>query len=267
MNKLIETLVAGLQARRITYVQWKSNYNLPFFLQGGGDLDLLIDPLEITDFENILAELSFIEARTCFRSASNEIKHFFGLDLTSGKFIHVHAYYRLITGGTLFKNLELPAHCLMHQTRTHDSGINLPLPGLEYQMFLIRKLSEFANLIELPFVIREKPSLNEEFAYLEKAVEQSNELVPEASLLTPDALRDAQSVARNHFPILRSFRVGLRLANSLAPYRRETLLLASVSRIFELIRRVLCKIALRGKGTKVIVPRGKVIAVTGTDGS
>ena len=72
-------------------------------LLGQTDIDLLIHRKDANLFRTILSHLRFRPATTD-GEAFPSVEHYFALDEESGVLVHVHAYFRVITGESLSKN-------------------------------------------------------------------------------------------------------------------------------------------------------------------
>ena len=74
-------------------------------LAGYGDLDLLVAKQDSSHFESLILSINFKSFIDDFISFPS-IKHFYGYDEEAGKLVHLHVYYKLITGPHLTKSYD-----------------------------------------------------------------------------------------------------------------------------------------------------------------
>ena len=76
---------------------------------GVNDLDLLVDRRDLPRFLAALSALGFKQARPQRRGRQVPgVVHFYGLDLPTGKLVHVDAQAQLVLGDDTTKNVRLP---------------------------------------------------------------------------------------------------------------------------------------------------------------
>ena len=68
--------------------------------------------------------------------------------------VHVHAYYRVISGGSLTKNYHLPVEEMLLENVRRESAVNVPSRGAELIVFVLRMSLKHATLPELALVRR-----------------------------------------------------------------------------------------------------------------
>jgi len=146
--RLVRQLIERLAMADVRYCHWKSNFGLREALAGAGDLDLLVDRKDAARFEIVLAELGFKRAIDPFRPHMPSVTHYYGLDDASGALIHLHVYYRIITGESLLKNYRFPLEELALQNCRSVEGMPVPRPEVELIIFVVRAMMKFASLPE-----------------------------------------------------------------------------------------------------------------------
>ena len=175
----IERLVEALQETGIRWCHWKSNLALADSLAGQSDIDLLIHREDAAEFRLVLTGLGFRPAADRESPAFPSIEHYFALDEGSGVLVHVHAYYRVISGDSLVKNYRLPIEGLLLENTRMQGAIRVPLKSVELIVFTLRIMLKHTSLVELLLVgrywkqvrreiawLREDGSLDETLAYL-----------------------------------------------------------------------------------------------------
>src|SRR5687768_7092521 len=87
---LVRTLCDRLEADGIEYCHFKSNWELDRSASGENDLDLLIGASDVERFGALLRELGFREVIGRPSQRFPGVAHLYGLDVGSGRFVHVH---------------------------------------------------------------------------------------------------------------------------------------------------------------------------------
>lgn len=117
----------------VVYCHWKSNEHLVPGLDGETDLDVLMDLSSKEKGCKILGELSFLPCKSQFGSRYPNVEDWIGFDASTGKQIHVHLHYALVTGHKGLKEYSLPWCQMTLDTRVQDlgSGVFIMEPNLE----------------------------------------------------------------------------------------------------------------------------------------
>ncbi len=105
---ILSALCEQLNAREVRYCHWKSNWDLATTVAGRTDFDLLVRRRDARALREILEGLGFRPAIEPGTDPFPSLEHYHALDEESGSLVHVHAYYRVISGGSLTKNYHLP---------------------------------------------------------------------------------------------------------------------------------------------------------------
>jgi thymidylate kinase len=162
----IKNLIEKLNQSNIRYCHWKSNMALPQALLGGTDIDLLIRRKDADIFRTLLGQLGFRPATIKDGISFPSVEHYFALDEETGVLIHVHSYYRVITGESLSKNFRLPLEeMLLRNTREVDS-VRVPTKGAELVIFTIRMMLKHTSLVELLLLARDWKQVKREIIWL-----------------------------------------------------------------------------------------------------
>ncbi len=133
-------LCEALDRQAVSYCHWKSTDALDRSSSGENDLDLLVAENDVTVFEGILKELGFVEAVVRPSQRLPGVRHFYGLDLLSGRLVDVHAHERLVLGDDATKNYRLPIEGAYLATSTHAGHFKIPAPELELVVFVVRMM-------------------------------------------------------------------------------------------------------------------------------
>lgn len=135
---LVAKLAQTLADEEIAYCHWKSNAYLDRSASGENDLDLLIDRVHAERFVGILLRLGFKEAFAPREAALPGVRDFYGYDVPTGRWVHVHAHFQLILGNDLSKNYRLPLEREYLASSSQGNLFRLPAPEFELLALVIR---------------------------------------------------------------------------------------------------------------------------------
>jgi thymidylate kinase len=162
----IQQLIEELNKNGIRYCHWKSNLALAKSLSGQTDIDLLIHRKDARVFRALLSQLCFQPAIINGVEPFPSVEHHFSLDEESGLLVHVHAYFRVITGESLAKNYRFPIEeMLLENTREVDS-VRLPDKSAELVVFTLRMMLKHTSLMELVLLARYWKEVQREIKWL-----------------------------------------------------------------------------------------------------
>ncbi len=253
----VRNLIDELNSSGVRYCHWKSNVSLGKALSGLTDIDLLVHREDADLFRGILSRL-------CFRPAANEkgmwfpsMEHYYGLDGENGILVHVHAYFRVITGESLTKNYRLPLEdMLLQNTRTEDS-VPVPLKCAELVVFTLRMMLKHTSLVEVALLSRDWEGMKQEIEWLcdDESGGSAADLV-RLWLPSLDGILFSECIEALRSPAALSRRIvlGLRLRRQLRVYARQS----KVQRV----TKGLVRFALMGLG-RLTGRRKRLIPVSG----
>ena len=118
---------------KIQYCHWKSNEHLMPGLNGETDLDVLVSPTDKSKCETVLHNLSYLQCISQYGAIYPKVDDWIGFDEQTGKLIHIHLHYKMITGHKGMKEFTLPWDELCLETRVLDPETNVYImdPNLE----------------------------------------------------------------------------------------------------------------------------------------
>lgn len=272
MLGVADALARELTARGLRWCHWKSNAYLEGSLEGRDDLDILVEPAQAQTARAVLSDFGFVSVRSSLHpSGTPGGEHWLGIDRATGAMLAVDLYASLVTGGSLFKNYELPlvGHVL-DSARPGPEGVPVPSPGIELMLLVVRKLAEAASMLERVVMRREQTRISGEIAWLSAH---------------PGALREADDELRAWLPVLpRGFvalgvdaladpsrfllrrRLGRRLAAALRDARRVSPLCAGVARARAVLRFVVNR-TVRRWARRGLLEHGATVTVIGPEAS
>ena len=268
-SPLLECLISTLNQQSITYCHWKSNLYLRDSLAEHRDVDLLVDRKDVQRIEGALASLGFKRIIDPHGSVPS-VFHFYGRDSTTCEFVHVHVYYRIVTGESLLKNYCFPLEELYLQNRRWVDGMALPERAAELMLFVVRTMVKHASLAEYLLLLRRgwsgNESLQEELDALvdDDTVLRCSELLVEwLPSVDPALFSDCLDAIRARTPLAYRLWLAFRLRRQLKVYDRFSL----PSEIFAHLRILLQRAygRWRGRRTKQFAAGGRVIAFVGPE--
>ena len=119
--------------QEIKYCHWKSNEHLMEGLDGETDLDVFVAPSDKEKAEAILLQCRYIECLTQKGHRYPNVCEWIGFDTTTGRLVHVHLHYQIITGTRYCKEYVFPVEDLIIASRVLDKETNVYVtdPNLE----------------------------------------------------------------------------------------------------------------------------------------
>lgn len=265
MLEHIKKLIQTLDAESVDYCHWKSNWALTRALEGYDDLDLLVRKEHFTKFEKVVLEMGFKRTRPPASSFQPSIEHFFGHDEKSGKLVHLHVYYELISGEHLFKNYRLPFENLIFDHLIQDQEMPVPERQLELEIFLIRIFLKMGTLMEQLLFWKEKKTIRKELIFLSSqpdAVESRSLIFGEVPGLDRDFFKVCIRALEEE-GALRWFVLGRQMRKLIKKYRLFAPSRVALAKYAELCRQVRARLGSRKR--KILSQRGTLVAITGPD--
>lgn len=230
----LQQLIEKLSANEISYCHWKSNSALSQVLTGDTDVDLLIHRMDCDSFRLVMTELKFRPAGIQGDAPFPAVEHYFAMDDGTGIFVHVHAYYRVITGESLSKNLHLPIEEMLLQNLRQEASIPVPVKSAELVVFTIRMMLKHTSVVELLMLSRDWEAVSREIEWLMEAnpTDETLKLV-ETWLPCVDTRLFSECIdaLKKPSPLHRRISLGLQLRSQLSIYARNSRIQAWVSGI------------------------------------
>ncbi|MGD9107941.1 MAG: hypothetical protein PVI75_02095 [Gammaproteobacteria bacterium] len=268
MNSLIKKFFQQMKRENIRYCHWKSNNNLAEALDGVDDLDLLVHQEDSGNFLKLLFKNNFCYADDGEQHTPN-VCHFYGFDLNTGKLIHLHVYFRLITGGSIVKNywLALENFCLSNIHSEND--VMVLNKEVDLLLFVVRKFLEQPSMIEHWLFLKDYKNIKRELDWLlhDLSIDSFKKIATDCYPHVDvnffckciDRLKHKDGLLRRIFAGMKMRRV--------AALRRYSEIYASWKRSKIFGKAYLCgKCGFKLSG-KSLFPGGKIIAFVGSEAS
>jgi thymidylate kinase len=224
-------------------------------LAGQRDIDLLVDIDRLSDFEAVLQQHRFVEFVPPTPS-TRCIRHYYRLEEADAKILHIHVYYRIITGESQFKNYQLPIEkALLQSSFTNHHQIKEANPHHQHQLYTVRQFIKGSSLPSLLTVLRDRDDYSAELSYIADLINQAgNSPATDLGLSSSHVLQNS---------LKSKWLAGVATRRRFKSYRLRTGLSAiagSYGGVFELVIRRL----LRKKGKRC---NGMIVSLVGLDGS
>ena len=263
----IREFIENLNTHELRYCHWKSNLALTQALSGKTDVDLLVDRAHADAFRTLMGQLCFRPAIASGVGSFPSVEHYFALDEESGDLVHVHAYFRVITGESLVKNYRLPIEAmLLDNTRQVDS-IRLPSKSAELVVFTVRMMLKHTSFVELLMLARDWKQVKGEILWLldGEQIESAIKLVEHWLPAVDETLfSECIQAIKTPAPLFRRILLGLRMRSSLRIYARHSILEAGLSGIGKFLTMAYRRVIRSRRG---VSPQsgGAVIAIVGPE--
>lgn len=171
MLSVSKKLFERLNEEKIRYCSFKSNEHLEEGLCGDTDLDVLVDLIDYNKVKSILSDLKFIELEPHGIGSYPNVVNWYGYDNKTGKMIHLHMHFELMTGKGLVKEYQFPWGQLFFEKSFCDgkNGVKQVLPQYEYILLCTR--AAVKRMVDLSILIKKRTiarDIEVELEYLKK---------------------------------------------------------------------------------------------------
>jgi hypothetical protein len=169
--QLISDLLVSFNNRQIRYVHFKSNMRLEKSALGLADLDVLVDRDQAQLVSEALRELGFKQFVSPLWRNYPGIHDWLGFDSESGRIIHLHLHYQILTGARFVKQYRLDIEELVLESRREDPGTGIPVPdvNIELILFAVREClrrTRTENVLKWVWGKKKNLITEEEYQYL-----------------------------------------------------------------------------------------------------
>lgn len=269
-------LFQAMHLQGIRYCHWKSNLRLEKSLQGGTDLDLLVDRRQHIHFRQLLLAHGIKPLIAPPSQRFPAMEHYLGFDEASGKLFHLHVHYQLVLGEEFIKNFRLPLEEAFLSNTRWLHGVRIPAAELELIVLALRILLKYRDRDALKDIlgIRSSKIVSDFLPEVEWLLTQTTPLHLEETLLRFKDILPTE-IIRQFLHLLQTnprqgwalLRLRQRLRHSLHLYRRNSPWHASLDYFLRLWARQ--KIALGlSPTTRLTLPEGGItLALIGADGA
>lgn len=259
MLPVFKNLFEALHMNNVNFCNWKGSHSADKHLNGEGDLDLFV-PIDFKkQFEQIAKDNGFRNV-VSYQSSHEHIEHYYGLDQESCIFVHIHVYFKIITGEHASKNYNLPIEGFILK----NIDRSYPLPKInsvgQHAIFLIRHFLKIGSIYGYFQYWREREKYENEWDSFDHNFSFEN--ISELGLTINELKEMYRTYEKKSF--LYNLLSSVKLKKILKRYRRRTYIRHQIFKIQDVIIRILNKFFI--KKQKILNP-GLVVAICGLDGS
>ena len=268
-------LFAAFERNNILYCHWKSNEHLLEGLAGDTDLDVLVSENDSDKASVLLSECGYKKAIIQFGSRYPKVEEWIGFDEETGRLIHIHLHYEIVTGMKHQKDYVLPWADRVLSQRVLNSQYQVYTASKELELILLKT----RNVLKMPYSKRIKLALGQ-------GVNPSGDYSSELDYLLQDADKEKVLSAANelygdstlhaywlsdHYDNKELKTAAHRIRKKLAPYRRYPEIVVAIKylyfRIAFAVKKILNKLRIdKPVYRKELRKPGLLIAFIGPDG-
>ena len=135
--ELVQHLLEAMHKRELLYCHWKSNEHLGASMTGDTDLDILFDYRQKEAAYLVFQDLGFRRFDAIPQKQYKDIEDFIGLDLPSGRIVHLHAHFKLTMGETYLKGYQLEIESKILESRVFDKEFSIYRSNPSFELILL----------------------------------------------------------------------------------------------------------------------------------
>tara|TARA_B100000674_G_C37940592_1_gene962399 strand:- start:1132 stop:2475 length:1344 start_codon:yes stop_codon:yes gene_type:complete len=228
---------------------------------GIGDLDLYVRYSDKDEFEQALIKNSFCNVKS-YQAHHNHIEHYLGFDSETKKFVHIHVYFKIVTGESNTKNYELPLDRFIEENLVNENILPVINNRASICIFLVRYFIKIGSIYGLIQYMREKDKYVSEWRLLNK--DNCNNLIsiPEMNIFDYDFKRMLDMYESSH--IFFKYIESLKFKFKIRRFINRGFFSHQTFKIKNFFHRLINKILLKRKKS---LNEGKVISICGLDGT
>ena len=156
LNHDLAPLLHAMRQASICCCVWKNCHTLHEAVCGKSDVDLLVSWDRRAGFERVVRDLGYVAADD-WLSPSPNIRHYYAPGRAAGTLIHLHVYYRLLTGESHTKNYWLPfEETILANASINELGFPEASAAHQAELFLLRHVIKLTSLPGLALFLRER---------------------------------------------------------------------------------------------------------------
>ncbi len=130
-------LCQALQRESVRFCHWKSNDHLAEALAGETDIDLFVAPGDQAVFERVLKAVGALKILSQPWGRYPDVEDWLLFDEASGRFLHLHVHYALMTGLKRVKHLRIPWDGALLSHLRIDPSSAWPIPSAEMELLIL----------------------------------------------------------------------------------------------------------------------------------
>ncbi len=275
---VVHSLCQELDRHNIVYCHFKSNEHLLEGMRGQTDLDVLVERGNTQKLTLALSSCGFKRFSAVVGNGYPAVEDYLALDADTGKLVHLHLHYQLVSGEPHLKGFRLPWEQQVLAGRVYRAReqIYTTDPHMEMLLLIVRSALKMRSRDRLFDKLGKRFFGGErlrEFHWLTERTESATTLQLAVPIFGERAVAALEKVLNTAQPTLRQLRDLRRCANpTLRLYRTYSPLQARLRRSFNELRWLFGGINKRYLHAPLPMRRvsasgGLLIALMGCDGS
>jgi len=259
MLKVFTALFDALRKNDVKFCNWKSHYDVQNQLNGNGDLDLFVPFNCKASFEAVIDPIGFRRVIS-YQADHDFIEHYYGLDADTGKFAHIHVYFKIVTGEHISKNYILPLDPFI--IANLDDSVELPTvnESAKITIFLIRHFLKIGSPFGMLQYWRELDKHTSEWRLLDFKGLVTH--IPEINLTADEIEKMAEVYISSG--LVANFLLAINFKYKFRRFRRRSFFKHQAYIAKNVLTRATNRIFLKRK--KLFSP-GRIVAICGLDGT
>ena len=137
MLKICKSLFTSWNHADIKYCHWKSNEHLLEGLMGLTDLDVFVSPEDRERAQAELVQCGYLNFKPQKGSQYPLVEEWLGFDYDTGRLVHIHLHYQIITGTKHSKEYVFPLEELIISTRVLDTTYDVYIASPEVEIIIL----------------------------------------------------------------------------------------------------------------------------------
>lgn len=127
----------ALSAAGCRFVHWKSNGHLAEALSGRTDIDMFADPGQRDAVRACLRAQQCLEVMSQPWASYPDVEDWLAVDAQTGRFLHLHLHFALVTGLRRIKHLRLPWDTALLANTDHGLDAVWPTPTADMELIIL----------------------------------------------------------------------------------------------------------------------------------
>ena len=269
MLNITKDLFKAFNTNQVLYCIWKGTSKIDEGLEGLSDVDLLLSAQSSDLARYLMRGLGFLQAKTQWQFRFKGIEDWLGFDSTSGRMVHIHLHYKMISGHPYTMEYSFPwSERVLNDRVLQSNNVYTISPYWEMIVFLARLGLEYPNKKIDAITGCLKQSALEEFRHIQNEIDWVlfDMVVKE---IFPNSFTSICSVSRKSELSLQDFAILKKSVKELFHSGLKDCCYGIVSSLKGFVVAYLSPVvkALSWFPLKKTLPKGVMIAFLGQDGS
>jgi hypothetical protein len=139
-GSLLSQVARGLEARGVSYCQWKGHWSAHRWSSGSADVDLLVDHAAMVEFRQLMDHLGFKRGLPPGERQIPGIESYVGHDPAIARLLHLHVHYRLLLGDYWKPVYRLPVERAILDSAVPGDPFRVPTSAHKFFIFVLRMM-------------------------------------------------------------------------------------------------------------------------------